>query len=164
MRDIINEPIPHISEATIGGFYTAPHELTAELKEATALSDELITELKDTDHLLLSTPMYNFGPPSALKAWIDQIVRGNQTFGVGDQGFFGMVENVKAYVITAAGAVYHTSDDMKALDFLQPYLKTVLGLIGITDVTFMPLEGTNLDPEVFQRMKGEVESTIASNS
>lgn len=164
IRDIINDPIPHISEATISGFYTPTDELTADLKQATSLSNQLIAELKGTDHLLISSPMYNFGVPSALKAWIDQIVRVNQTFGVGEEGFFGMVENVKAYVITAAGAVYHTSEDMKVLDFVQPYLKTVLGLIGITDVTFIPLEGTSLDPEVFQQMKSDAESMIASIS
>lgn len=162
IRDIVTQPIPHINQDTITGFYTTPEELTQGLKQATALSDELIKELKETDILLISSPMYNFGVPSALKAWIDQIVRINQTFGVAeDSSFYGMVENVKAYVVTAAGAVY-TSEQMKVLDFLKPYLQTVLGLVGITDVTFLPLEGTNLDIETFESMKKEAEVMITN--
>lgn len=162
IRDIVTQPIPHINQDTITGFYTAPEELTQGLKQATALSDELIKELKETDILLISSPMYNFGVPSALKAWIDQIVRINQTFGVAeDSSFYGMVENVKAYVVTAAGAVY-TSEQKKVLDFLKPYLQTVLGLVGVTDVTFLPLEGTNLDIETFEAMKKEAEVMITN--
>ncbi len=160
IRDIIKNVIPHIDQKTIEGFYTPAENVTPELKKATALSDELIEELKNSDVLLLSTPMYNFGVPSALKAWIDHIVRINATFGVNDKGeFYGMVKDVKAYIITTAGAVY-ASDEMKALDFLQPYLKTVLGLIGITDVTFLSLEGTTMDVDTFDKMKADVVATI----
>ncbi|MFD2563079.1 FMN-dependent NADH-azoreductase [Aquimarina rubra] len=152
-RDIINNPIAHIQQKTIEGFYTPKEELNEELNLAIQLSDELISELKATDILLISTPMYNFSIPSALKAWIDHIVRINSTFGVNEQGeFYGMVQNVKAYIITSAGAVY-SSPEMKALDYLQPYLQTVLGLIGITDITFLPIEGTTMNEEVFESTK-----------
>ncbi len=161
LRDIIQTPITHISQKTIAGFYTPPEHLTPDLKKATVLSDELITELKRSNVLLISTPMYNFGVPSALKAWIDQIVRINTTFGVNDQGeFYGIVAGIKAYIITTSGAAYG-SKEMKALDFLQPYLQTVLGLIGITDVTFIPLEGTTMDVETFQKMKTEALQRIS---
>ncbi len=155
VRDIIKQPIPHIQQTTIEGFYTASEDFTPYLQEATKLSDQLISELTSSNVLLISTPMYNFGVPSALKAWIDHIVRINATFGVSEEGaFYGIVKNVKAYIITAAGAVYD-SKEMKALDFLQPYLQTVLGLIGITDVTFIPMEGTTMDQETFKQMEAE---------
>ncbi len=161
IRDIINTPIAHITQKTIEGFYTPSENFTTQLKEATLLSDQLISELKTCNVLLISTPMYNFGVPSALKAWIDHIVRINFTFGVSEEGaFYGMVENVKAYIITTAGAVYG-SKEMKALDFLQPYLQTVLGLIGITDITFLPLEGATMDAETFEKMKIEALHKIA---
>ncbi|WP_103069570.1 FMN-dependent NADH-azoreductase [Aquimarina sediminis] len=161
-RDIIKTPIPHLHQKTIEGFYSAQKNLTSEQIEATALSDTLISELKNTDVLLLSTPMYNFGVPSALKAWIDHISRINKTFRVSDEGsFIGMLENIKAYIIITAGAVY-TSDEMKALDFVNPYLRAILGLIGITDITFLSLEGTTMDPNTYEIMKEKALQTIAT--
>ncbi len=160
IRDIIKQPIPHIQQKTIEGFYTPSENFTPELQDATKLSDQLIAELTGCDILLISTPMYNFGVPSALKAWVDHIIRINKTFGVSEEGaFYGMVKNVNAYIITAAGAVY-ASKEMKALDFLQPYLQTVLGLIGITDVTFLPLEGATMDAATFEKMKAQVLESI----
>ncbi len=160
IRDIIKQPIPHIQQKTIEGFYTPSENFTPELQDATKLSDQLIAELTGCDIVLISTPMYNFGVPSALKAWVDHIIRINKTFGVSEEGaFYGMVKNVNAYIITAAGAVY-ASEEMKALDFLQPYLQTVLGLIGITDVTFLPLEGTTMDASTFEKMKAQVLESI----
>ncbi len=162
VRDIVQQPIPHIQQDTITGFYTPADAFTDALSDATQLSDLLINELTTSDVLLLSTPMYNFGPPSALKAWIDQIVRINKTFGVApDNSFYGMIDNVKAYVITSAGAVY-SNQPMKAYDFLSTYISTVLGLIGITDVTLIPLEGTTLDPTVFEASKN-IAHTIIKN-
>ncbi len=162
IRDIVTTNIPHISQQTIEGFYTSQQNFTPKLQEATQLSDRLITELKEIDILLISTPMYNFGVPSALKAWIDHIVRINNTFGVNEDGsFYGMVTHVKAYVITAAGAVY-TSNEMQDLDFLTPYLQTVLGLIGITDITFLPLQGTTMDVTTYEMTKAKVLKTIQS--
>ncbi|MBW1295430.1 FMN-dependent NADH-azoreductase [Aquimarina litoralis] len=160
IRDIIHTPIPHIQQKTIEGFYTPTDQLNDELQNAIELSNTLIAELKEVDILLISTPMYNFSIPSALKAWIDHIVRINSTFGVNEEGgFYGMIEGVKAYIITSAGAVYD-SQEMKALDFLQPYLQTVLGLIGITDVTFLPLEGTTMNEEVFLKTKENAKDII----
>jgi len=151
IRDIINTPISHINQTTIQGFYTAPDARTSELEQALEISDLLIKELKSCDALLISSPMYNFGTPSALKAWIDHIIRINETFGVAqDNSFYGMVTDKKAYIITSAGAVY-SNKQMEAYDFLTPYLKTVLGLIGITDVKTLPLEGTTLAPETFEQ-------------
>ncbi|WP_299898200.1 NAD(P)H-dependent oxidoreductase [uncultured Aquimarina sp.] len=159
-RDIINTPIPHIQQKTIEGFYTPTDQLSDDLSKAIRLSDTLIAELKEADILLISTPMYNFSIPSALKAWIDHIVRINSTFGVNEEGgFYGKIEGLKAYIITSAGAVYD-SQEMKALDFLQPYLQTVLGLIGITDITFLPLEGTTMNEEIFVKTKESAEEII----
>lgn len=160
IRDIIKHPIPHINQKTIKGFYTPDDQFTDTLRGATKQSDILIRELKRADILVISSPMYNFGTPSALKAWVDQIVRINQTFGVAeDNSFYGMLNNIKTYIITSAGAVY-SNDQMKSYDFLTPYLKTVLGLIGITDITVLPLEGTTLAPDIFERTKKEALTII----
>lgn len=79
-RDLVATPLPHISNETITGFYTPPEQLTADLNNALALSNTLISELRSADAVVISAPVYNFSIPSALKAWIDQITRINETF------------------------------------------------------------------------------------
>jgi len=152
LRDLIKDPIPHIGEATIAGYYTPKDEHDDTLKTATALSDQLIDELKSADTLLISTPMYNFSVPSALKAYIDQIVRIGHTFGFDqEKGFYGLVEGKKAFVVTAIGAVY--AGALAELNFLEPYLKTLLGFLGITEVEVVSLEGTTTDASALARGK-----------
>ena len=144
-RDLIKTQIPHISEKTIAGFYTPDKEQDQKLIEATRLSDELITELMSADTLLIATPMYNFSIPSALKAWIDQIVRIGQTFSFSpDNRFEGLVKNKRAYVLTATGAVF-SNEGMQELDFLTPYLRSLLSFLGFTDIEFITIEGTTTD-------------------
>ncbi len=161
-RDVVQNPIPHISQATITGFYTVADQLTPSLKEATRLSDTLIKELEQADILVISCPMYNFSIPSALKAWVDQIVRINRTFGVAeDNSFYGMIPDKPTYLVTSAGAVYG-NETMQAFDFVSPYLKTVLGLIGISNITILPLEGSSLDPIAFEQSKTKALRTIST--
>lgn len=152
-RDLVAEPIPHISNQTITGYYTPAENLTAELRSATALSDHLIAELQSSDVLLLTVPMYNFSIPSALKAWIDQIVRIGHTFSYDGKSFGGLVKVKQAYVICAYGAAgYAEGEAFSAINFLEPYLKSLLGFLGIPDVQFISLQATTADP-----------ATVASN-
>jgi len=90
-RDLSATPISHISDNTIKGYYTPSDAMTDIDRSATALSDRLIKEVKDADVIVLSAPIYNFSVPSALKAWIDQVVRINQTFSYEDGRFAGLV-------------------------------------------------------------------------
>ncbi|KHD08035.1 hypothetical protein PN36_08145 [Candidatus Thiomargarita nelsonii] len=149
LRDIIKNPLPHLTDETIAGFYSEQPAM----KAATALSDQLVKELMLADVLLISTPMYNFSVPSALKAWIDHIVRIGYTFNFDpDKGYEGLVTGKKAYIITACGAVF-SDEAMIPLNFLEPYLKTLLGFLGISEVEFFPLEGTDSDEAAFERSK-----------
>jgi FMN-dependent NADH-azoreductase len=100
-RDLATEPPPHVESATIIGYYTPPEAMTDVLRQATALSDALIAELRSADILLLTTPMYNFSVPSALKAWIDQVVRIGHTFSYDGANFTGLLTGKKAYVAWA---------------------------------------------------------------
>ncbi|CAL79838.1 putative acyl carrier protein phosphodiesterase (ACP phosphodiesterase) [Bradyrhizobium sp. ORS 278] len=146
VRDLVDAPVPHISELTIQGYYTPPAQMTPQLRTATALSDQLIAEIRRADVLLLSTPMYNFSIPSALKAWIDHIVRINETFSFDGARFAGLLPGKRAYVVTAAGAGGYTGDGPLApANFVQPYLQFLLGFLGIADVTFVPIEQTTAD-------------------
>ncbi len=146
-RDLVAEPIPHISNQTITGYYTPAEQLTAELRSATALSDYLIAELQSAEILLLTVPMYNFSIPSALKAWIDQIVRIGYTFSYDGKSFGGLVRVKQAYVMCAYGAAGYTdSGPFSAFNFLEPYLKSLLGFLGIPDVQFFSVQATTADP------------------
>jgi len=153
VRNLMREPVPHIKDATITGFYTPASEHDADLQTATALSDQLIEELMSSDILLISTPMYNFSTPSVLKAWVDQIVRIGHTFNFDpEEGFTGLVQGKRAVVVTATGAVF-SNPAMSAFNFLEPYLRTLLGFLGITDSHFVSIEGTTTDEAAMENSK-----------
>ncbi len=152
VRDLSSENLPHISNETITGFYTAPSNMSTGLKAATALSDELISELKAANTLIISAPMYNFGMPSSLKAWVDQVVRINQTFAFDGHSFEGLVPVKRAVLVLAYGATGYTADgDFAAMNFLEPYLKALMGFLGIDDVKIIRIEGTTGDPVALAR-------------
>ncbi|MFK5950294.1 MAG: NAD(P)H-dependent oxidoreductase [Methylococcales bacterium] len=159
-RDLTKDKVPHIEENTIIGFYTPKDQHTQELSHATELSDKLISEIEWADVILISTPMYNFSVPSVLKAYIDQIVRIGQTFDFDpEKGLLGLLENKKAYIVTSSGAVF-SDGSLDVVNFLSPYLKSVLGLIGITDVEIISIEGTSTDESALNRSKIEAEKQI----
>ena len=159
LRDLVAQPIPHISQDTITGYYTPADQLTPELQAATALSDELIAELLAADTLLISTPMYNFSIPSALKAYIDQIVRLNHTFAADENGLRGLVADRPTFIASAAGAVY-TGTNIAGLNFEGPYLTTLLGFLGITSVELLSVEGTTMDPQAMEASLQQAQERI----
>lgn len=142
-RDLSADPIPHIAAETITGYYTDPAQMTAALSAATALSDRLIDEVAAADHIVLSAPIYNFSVPSALKAWIDQIVRGGKTFAYEDGQFRGLLADRPVHLILGYGAAGNgASGPLEAYDFLRPYLVHVLNFIGLTSVDVITVENT----------------------
>lgn len=146
-RDLVSEPIAHIVDQTILGFYTPADQITPGLRAATALSDRLIAELRSADVLLLTVPMYNFSVPSALKAWIDQIVRIDHTFSYDGKSFVGLIKIKRAYILCAYGAGGYTDGGpFSAYNFLEPYLKSLLGFLGILDVQFFAVQATTAEP------------------
>lgn len=146
-RDLSTAGLPHISNSTITGFYTSPSDMTSELRDATALSDQLILELKQADTVLISAPMYNFGVPSSLKAWIDQIVRINQTFSFDGESFEGLVPVKRAVLALAYGANgYAPNGAFSGMNFLEPYLISLMGFLGINDTQVIRIEGTTGQP------------------
>jgi len=160
-RDLVKNPPPHLSDLTIQGFYTPEEAKTPELKDALKLSDEFIAELKASDTVVISLPMYNFGIPSSLKAYIDHISRVNQTFEITEQGAFKpLISTVRKIVfITATGAVF-SNPQMQALDFMTPYLKTIFGFLGITNMQVLAIEGSSMDPVAFEESKADVSRKI----
>ncbi len=157
-RDLTKSQLPHIQNDTIEGFYTPAEDVTPELKKATALSDELIAELKSVDEMLINSPLYNLNVPSCLKAYLDQVVRIGHTFNINADGYYGLLENKLAYLITAKGGVYKNTP-MEQYDFQEPYLQTILGHIGITSQSLFSLEGTT-DSKIIERNKRELRKEI----
>ena len=125
--------LPVVDEAWIGANFTEPAERTAEQNAHLALSDELVREVRDADVLVIGAPVYNFGIPASLKAWIDLVARARETFRYTDEGPVGLLEGKRAVILLASGGTALGSE----VDFASGYLRQVLGFVGITDVTFV---------------------------
>ena len=140
VRDLGQNPPPHVGMAFIAGMSAAPEQRTPDQARSLALSDALIDELFTADTIVVAVPMHNFGVPSTLKAWIDHISRAGRTFSFGANGPQGLLKDKHAILVLASGGVY-SKGQMKAFDFIEPYLRAVLGFIGITDVDVVRVEG-----------------------
>jgi FMN-dependent NADH-azoreductase len=145
-RELVAETLPHVTGAVLGAALTPADKRSAEQADAAALADRLIEEVEAAEVILLAVPMYNFSVPSTFKAWIDHIVRAGRTFRYGPEGAVGLLQNKKVFVVASRGGVYSTGP-CKSMDFHEPYLRGVLGFIGLKDVTFIHAEGLNISPE-----------------
>ena len=142
IRDLTNA-IPQLDEAWVGANFTPVDDRTAEQKETLALSDTLVAELIKADTLVISLPIYNFGVPASFKAWVDQIARAGITFQYGENGPEGLLSGKRAIIAVASGGVPVGSD----YDHATPFVRQVLGFIGITDVEFVGATGLASDPD-----------------
>jgi FMN-dependent NADH-azoreductase len=140
VRDLTNKPFPHLEEAHLQSFFTPAEGRTPEQQEAVRHSDESIAEIMAADAIVIDAPLYNFGIPSTLKAWIDHIARAGVTFRYTAAGPEGLVKGKKVYVAMSSGGVY-SEGPSASYDFVAPYLKAVLGFLGMTDVTVVRVEG-----------------------
>jgi FMN-dependent NADH-azoreductase len=163
-RDLAQKPLPHLGAEQISAYYTPEEKRDDSLKAAVRSSDEAVAELLAADVVVIGAPMWNFGVPSALKAWIDHVVRAGRTFSMGADGLKGLVSGKKVYIVTASGGVF-SSGPYKDYDFQAPYLRAVLGFLGLTDVTFVRAEGLN-DPRTkdtaYEKARGEVDALFAA--
>jgi FMN-dependent NADH-azoreductase len=135
------EQIPYVDEATIAAFYTPAESLTVEQKQKLALSDKLIDELLAADVLVLGVPMWNFGIPASLKAWIDQIVRVGRTFAYTATGVAPLLPaGKKLYVFSSRGGSYAAGTPFHPYDQQEPYLRAAFGFLGIPEIEFVYAE------------------------
>ncbi len=140
-RDLAADPSKPLDAAWVGAAYTPEEALTAEQKQVLANSDELIAELKRADEYVIGVAMHNFSIPSVLKLWIDQVARRGKTFSYGAGGPEGLLKGKKATIVMASGGVYQLGTPAGAMNFVEPYLRSVLGFLGVTDVTFITAGG-----------------------
>ncbi len=141
-RDLAANPPKPVDQTWIYSAYTPAEALQPEQKAALAASDEYINELDEADEYVLGVAMHNFSIPAVLKLWIDQIMRSGRTFSYGTEGAKGLLSGKKATVLAATGGVYDEGTPYAGLNFIDPYLRTILGFIGITEVTFVTAGGT----------------------
>ncbi len=139
-RDVGHEPPPSLTEDWQQGAYTPEAERTPAQRETLRYSDEVIAELLRADTLVVGAPMYNFGIPAMLKAWLDQVIRVNKTFL---PTYEGLAKGKKVFVVTSrGGGGYGAGEAMEKLNFQDSYFKTVFGFIGITDVNLIHINNT----------------------
>lgn len=148
-RDIGHQIIPPVSETWIIAAFSPPDTHTPELTAALQLSDELIDELLACDRYILSVPMYNFGIPANFKAYIDRVCRVGRTFVVNQQGGYdGLLTGKKILVITARGGSFPVGTPAANYDFQEPYIRTIFGFMGVTDITFVNAENLAMKGDV----------------
>ena len=158
-RDLAADTLPHLSESLLGAYFTPADARNAEQAELIKQSDALVDELLAADTIVIGVPMYNFAPPSTLKAWIDHVFRAGRTFKYTDTGPVGLVTGKKAVIILSRGGKY-SEGPMEALDFQGKYLKGALGFIGITDVELVIAEGVSMGEEAAKQALANAEAKI----
>lgn len=136
-RDLGHNPVPFITETWIAASFTPPDQHTPEMADAIHLSNQLVDELLAADRYVFSIPMYNFAIPANFKAYIDQIVRAGRTFAVDANGYHGLLQNKQALLILAQGGTYPEGSPGYDYDLQTPYLKLILGFMGITEMQFV---------------------------
>ncbi len=143
VRDLTRHALPHLDDAVLGAFFTPAEQRSAEQNALIAKSDALVEELLGADLIVLAAPLYNFGISSQLKTYFDWIARAGVTFRYTENGPEGLVKGKKVFVVSARGGKYQGTPN----DTQTPYLKTFLGFLGMTDVTFIYAEGLNMGPD-----------------
>jgi len=142
-RDLNATPISPITADWVGAAYTPDEARTPQQKDLLALSDTLLAELQQADEYVFGVPMHNFGVPSVLKLWIDQIARVGKTFSYAEGGPpKGLLTGKKATFIIATGGIYDAQTQMASFNFVEPYLRSVFGFLGVRDATFLTTGGT----------------------
>jgi len=158
-RDLGVNPVPHLAVDTLAGVRGTP--TTPAEHRARALSDELISELRAADTIVIGAPMYNFGVTTSLRAWFDHVLRAGETFSYSAAGPKGLLAGKRVVVVESRGGLYSEGPAM-AVDFQEPYLRHLLGFVGITDVTFVRAEKIGYGPEARAAALAQAKTEIAA--
>lgn len=147
-RDLASDPIPHLG-ADAAAAIRGAEPANAVQAAARTLSDTLLKEVQKAGTLVIGAPMYNFGISSTLKSWFDHILRAGVSFRYGEAGPEGLLTGKRAIVILSRGGLY-SEGPASAMDSQQPHLRTLLGFVGITDVTFVLAQKLAFGPDARQ--------------
>lgn len=153
-RDLSANPLPHFDSTATTALRGQP--TTDEENALLALSDELVSEIKNADVIVINAPMYNFSVPTQLKSYFDFIARPRVTFQYTEKGPEGLLTGKKAVVLAAVGGFHQN----QPTDLVTAYVKTILGFIGITDVQFVYVEGIGFGPEAVVKAQNQAKVEI----
>ena len=143
-RDLDAAPIPHLTQSIVAGIRGEP--ASEREQDARVLSDALIAELRAADTIVIGAPMYNFSVATTLRSWFDHVLRAGETFRYTEKGPEGLLAGKRVIVVESRGGLY-SEGPAQALDFQEPYLRHLLGFMGIDDVTFVRAEKIGYGPE-----------------
>jgi FMN-dependent NADH-azoreductase len=158
-HDLSNENVPHLDATRVGALFSEAESRTADQQAVIDFSDSLIKEINAADVIVIGVPMYNFGIPSALKAYFDHIARAGVTFKYTDTGPVGLIEDKPVYIIAARGGQYHgTPADMQT-----GYVTNFLNFIGLKNINFIYAEKLNMGgkDEAFVEAKNQIIAALA---
>ena len=167
MRELGTTNVPHINEDWIAANYKPVAERTNRELEILGASNAYIDELRQADIIVLGTPMYNWSIPSALKAYIDQVLRHNETFAIDPANpanpYIGLLQNKILLLLVARGLQgYETGEQNASLNFQTTYLKTVFNMMGIDDIRMVAVDGTSLDKEALKNTIEQAHQQVRS--
>lgn len=160
-REVGITPIPHINDQWVGAAFTKVENRTEENQKSLVLSNLLIKELKEADIYIIGTPMYNWSIPSGLKAYVDQIMRINETWkfrsGIPDGDYVGLLENKKLFILSSRGDTgYGENEKNEKMNFQTTYLKFIFSIMGVEDITCLSLDNEEFGGEVFEKSQQEI--------
>ncbi|MCD2451602.1 NAD(P)H-dependent oxidoreductase [Methylicorpusculum oleiharenae] len=157
VRDLATEPLPHLDAQRVSAFFASPDARTPEQQSFVNESDTLINEIKQSNVIVIGLPMYNFGIPSTLKAYFDQIARAGLTFRYTENGPEGLLSDKKVFVFATRGGMYAGTP----LDSQTTYVRDFLNFLGITDVEFIYAEGLNMSQETKDKALAKAHQRLA---
>lgn len=141
---------------------TAPGNRTPRQYSLAKRGEAYIEDVEAADAIVIAAPMYNFSIPSTLKAWLDHITQAGRTFRYTAEGRpEGLLKDKKVYVVASRGGVYTGDSPVKTMDFQEPYLRHMLGFIGLTDVSFVHVEAQRISPAATEAGLNKARQTIA---
>jgi FMN-dependent NADH-azoreductase len=164
VRNLAQAPLPHIDDDFVAATRGPNGPQTDKQRAVLALSDALVDELLAADIVVIAAPMINFGVPTQLKSWFDYVARAQRTFRYSEAGPQGLVTGKRVIIVSASGGVYSGAN--AAFDFQVPWLRSMLGFLGMTDVEVIRVEGTALGPQPAQeavtRAAAQARATVAA--
>lgn len=166
LRDLVANPLPHIDADYASGIYVPAEARTARQAEVVGVSDVVLDELFAADTVILATGFINFNISSTLKSWVDHISRSGKSFSYGENGPKGLVTGKKVYIVLASGGIYSEGAAVQ-FDHAIPYLRGVLGFLGMTDVDVIRIEGVGMGPDAvtaaLAKATAKVDAVVAAS-
>lgn len=143
VRDFSTDPVPYFDHDWLQALSTPADQRSEEQVSKVAYSDRLIAEVQQADVLVIGVPMYNFTVPAMLKSWTDHVARAGVTFRYTESGPVGLLDNKRVVLVLSTGGRH----DEGVSDFMRPYLRTILGFLGLKDIEIVVADGLNMGEE-----------------